>query len=100
MRGEVLGDRDRAVAAAGAADRDHEVGLALGHVLRQQVLQQRQHALVELLQAAVAPDVLDDPRVEPGERAQVGLVVRVGQEAHVEREVGVARRAVLVAEAR
>ena len=31
---EVLGDHHRAVAAAGAADRDHEVRLALGHVLR------------------------------------------------------------------
>src|SRR4051794_8825682 len=32
-RGEVLGDRHRAVPAAGAPDRDHEVGLALGDVL-------------------------------------------------------------------
>ena len=67
-------------------------------VLRQQVLEQRDHALVELLEPAVAPDVVDDPRVEAGQRAQLGLPVRVGQEAHVEREVGVARRAVLVAE--
>ena len=55
-------------------------------------------AVVELLQAAVARDVVDDPRVEPGQRAQLGLPVRVGEEAHVERQVGVARRAVLVAE--
>ena len=41
----------------------------------------------------------DDPRVLAGQRAQLGLVVRVGQEAHVEEQVGVARRAVLEAEA-
>ena len=59
-RGEVLGDRDRAVAPAGAADRDHQVRLALGDVLRQQEVEQRVQALVELLQAPVAADVLDD----------------------------------------
>ena len=59
-RGEVLGDRDRAVAPAGAADRDHQVRLALGDVLRQQEVEQRDQPLVELLQAPVAGDVLDD----------------------------------------
>src|SRR3954451_9467839 len=67
---EVLGDRDRAVAAAGAADRDDEMRLALVDVLRQQVLEQRHHVVVELLQPAVAADVVDDPLVEPGQRAQ------------------------------
>src|ERR1700727_2102064 len=38
---KVLGDRDRTVASTGAADRDHEVRLALGAVLRQQKAQQR-----------------------------------------------------------
>jgi len=54
--------------------------------------------LVERQQVAVAPDVLDDPLVLARQRPQVELVVRVGQEAHVEGEVGVARGAVLVAE--
>ena len=54
---EVLGDRDAAVAPAGAADRDHQVRLALGHVLRQQEVQQRLEVLVELVEAAVAVDV-------------------------------------------
>src|SRR4051812_19498039 len=96
----VLGDGAGGGAPAGAADRDHQMGLALGDVLRQQVLEQGHHVVVELLEAAVAADVVDDPLIEPRERAQVGLVVRVGEEAHVEREVGVARRAVLVAERR
>src|SRR5215211_6218167 len=66
VRGEVLRDHDRAVASAGAADRDDEVRLALGDVLREEILQQRQHAVVELLEPPVAPDVLDDPPVEAG----------------------------------
>src|ERR1700722_12373217 len=33
--GQMLGYRHRAVAPAGAADRDHQMGLALGHILRQ-----------------------------------------------------------------
>src|SRR5262245_53495182 len=68
--GEVLDDRDRAVAPAGAADRDGEVRLALGDVLRQQEVEQWLERLVELLEAAVAADVLDDARVVARERPQ------------------------------
>src|SRR4051812_546791 len=98
--GQMLGDDDGAVAAARAPDRDDEVGPALPHVLREQVLEQRDHPAVELLEAAIARDVLDDAGVEAREHAQLRLVVRVGEEADVEGEVGVARRAVLVAEGR
>src|SRR3954471_8227907 len=96
---EVLGDRDRAVPAAGAADRDREVRLAFGDVLRQQEVEQRDDALVELGEAPVALDVGDDARVVAGQRPERRLVVRVGEEAHVEHEVGVAGGAVLEAEA-
>src|SRR5215217_3791461 len=96
--GEVLGDRDRAMAAAGAPDRDHQMRLALRDVLGQEVVEQRHDAVVELVQAPVTADVGHDTLVEPGQRPQVRLVVRVGQEADVEGQVGVARRAVLVAE--
>jgi len=41
---------------------------------------------------------LDDRRVATGERAERGLVVRIGQAPHVEDEIGVERRAVLEAE--
>src|SRR5919199_1709429 len=64
VRGQVLGDHHRAVAPSGAADRHHEVRLALGDVLRQQVVEQRDHVLVELLEAPVAADVVDDALVE------------------------------------
>src|SRR5919202_2186602 len=50
VRREPLGDHHRAVAAARAADRDHEVRLALGYVLGEQVVEQRQHVRVELLE--------------------------------------------------
>src|SRR6476646_7353705 len=81
--GQVLGDGDGAMAPAGAADGDRQVRRALADVLRQQEVQQRFEVLVERAQLAVAADVVDDPLVVAGQRAQVGLVVRVGQEAHV-----------------
>src|SRR4051794_40765262 len=40
-RAEVLGDRHGPMAATSAPDRDREVRLALGHVLRQQEVEQR-----------------------------------------------------------
>src|SRR5690242_16806180 len=68
MCGQVLRDDHGAVPAAGAADGHHQVRLALRHVLRQQVLEQRDGVAVELLQPAVAANVVDDPLVEAGER--------------------------------
>src|ERR1039457_6454542 len=97
--GQVLGNRHRAVAATGASDRDHEVRLALSDVLRQQEVQQRVQSEVELLQPPIAPDVLGHLLIVARQLAQLGLVVRVGQEAHVKREILLARRAVLEAEA-
>src|SRR5215213_2239326 len=46
VRGQVLRDHDRPVAPAGASDRHDEVRLALADVLRQQVLEQRDDAVV------------------------------------------------------
>src|SRR5215210_850249 len=48
---EMLGYHDRAVATAGAADRDRQVGLSLQVVVRQQVVEQRRQAGVELAHA-------------------------------------------------
>src|SRR5690348_13098103 len=55
---ERLGDRDGAMPAARAADRDEQVRLPLADVLRQQVVQQRHDAVVELGQPPVARDVV------------------------------------------
>ena len=52
VAGDALGDRDRPVASAGAADRDRQVGLALGDVRRQQEVEQRQQPRVELARRA------------------------------------------------
>ena len=93
-----VGDGDRAVAAAGAADRDRQVALALGDVGGDEELEQRQQAAVELAGLGPGLDVLADLLVQAGQRPQLVDVVRVGQEADVEGEVGVARRPVLEAE--
>src|SRR2546423_9591894 len=95
----MLGDRDRPVAAAGAPDRYDEVRLALLHILVEQEVEQPLQSLVDLLQAAVAPHVVDHALVVPGQLAQLGLAVRVRQEADVESEIPLARGAVLEPEA-
>src|SRR6187549_168029 len=95
---DAVGDGDRAVAATGAADRDRQVALALGHVGGDEELEQRQQAAVELASLGARLDVGAHLFVEPGLRPQLVDVVRVGQEAHVDGHVGVAGRAVLEAE--
>ena len=84
------GDRHGAVTPAGAADRHYEMRLPLGQVLGEQVVDQRVELLVEGIKLPVAIDERDDPGVISSQRAQVGLVVRVGQEADVEQQVRVA----------
>src|SRR5215211_6923921 len=98
VTGQVLAHHDRAVAAARAADADCQVRLALLLVGRQQVVEQRHQASVEVGDAVRAFHVLHHLCVLARELAQLRLVVGVRQEADVEREVRVARRAVLEAE--
>ena len=93
-----VGDGDRSVAPAGAADRDRQVALALGDVGRDQELEQRQQAAVELARLGAGLDVLADRLVEPGQGPQLVDVVWIRQEADVEGQVGVARRPVLETE--
>ena len=83
--------------AARAADADREVCLALAHVRGEQVVEQRDQVVVEVRDPVGALHVVDHLLVQPGQLAKLRLVVRVREEAHVEEEVGVARRAVLVA---
>src|SRR4051812_13096917 len=94
---EVLGDHHRTVSPAGAPDPDRQMRLALAHVRGQQVVEQRDQAVVEGVEAVGVLDVLAHRVVEPGQVAQLVLVVRVREEAHVEQEVGVAGGAVLEA---
>ena len=96
--GEHLGDRDAAVAPAGAADADHHAALALLRVGRQEEVEQRLEAAAELVHPGRRGDEVGDRGVEAGQRVELGDVVRVPEEADVEEEVRVAGHAVLVAE--
>ncbi len=95
---DAVGDGHRAMPAAGAADGDRQVALALGDVGGDEELEQRQQPAVELARLRARLDVGAHRLVEAGLRSQLVDVVGVGQEADVEGEVGVARRAVLEAE--
>ena len=55
VAGDAVGDGDRAVAPAGAADRDRQVGLALGDVGREQEVEQRQQPPVVLARELARP---------------------------------------------
>jgi len=79
--GKVACDGDRPVASTGAPDRHDEVRLALGEVLRQEIIDERVQPVIEGVELAVSIDELDDPRVVAGQRPEVGLVMGVGEEA-------------------
>ena len=97
--GELLGDDDRAVVAAGAADGDRQAGLALRLVGRQREVEE----VVEERDEPAGDRLVEHERAhrlrEPGQLAQLGDVVRVLHEPDVEDEVGLQRDAVLEAEA-
>src|SRR5919107_2504920 len=95
---EVLGYHDGAVPPARTADANGEVRLALLLVSGQQVVEQRGEAGVELADAVGGLHVAHHVRVEAGLLPELRLVVRVREEADVEGQVGVPRRAVLEAE--
>src|SRR5215218_9208999 len=81
---DAVGDGDRAVAAAGAADRDRQVALALGDVGGDEELEQRQQTAVELARLGPLLYVGADLLVHPGHRPQPLVVMGVGEEADVE----------------
>src|SRR5215208_6811642 len=89
LPGDPVGDRDRTVSAAGAADRDRQMLLALRNVRGQQELEQRHQPAVELTRLGPRLDVFPDRLVETRQRPELIDVVRVGQEADVEREIGI-----------
>src|SRR5256714_12189 len=84
---QTVGDHHGTVPSAGAADPDRQVRLALPDVGREQVVEQRDQPVVELADAVGALDVVDHRLVAAGQLAQLGLVVRIRQEADVEQEV-------------
>ena len=95
---EPLDEIDRAMPAAGAADRDGQVVAVVARVVGQP-------ARDEVVDVAVHPLDFGDrsrgtrpPARRARSAAQRRLVVRIGQAAHVEHEIGVERHAVLEAE--
>ncbi len=96
--GDALGQVDRAVAPAGAADGDGEVTAVRGLVLGDARGDELQDVVGQARNAALRFEEADDVGVTAGERAQRRIPVGVGQRARVEHEVRVARNAVLEAE--
>ena len=83
------------MAAAGASDRDRQVTATLGLVQRHQCPEQS----VELIHERRADGGFEHEvahlRVVSGERPQIVLPMRVGEEPHVHHDVGVQRQTVL-----
>ena len=98
MRRDLLGDRHRAVPAAGATERDRQVGLPLGHEGRDEQGEQRRRAGRGTGRSSAGPGRSRAPPRPARERAELLDPVGVGQEAAVEHHVGVGGDALLVAE--
>ena len=98
--GELLGDDDRAVEAAGAADRDRQAGLALGDVGRARRGRGTRAGCRGSAPATGWPRTkARTSSVSPDSGPELGDVERVLHEPDVEDEVGLERQPVLEAEA-
>ena len=95
---EALDEVDRAVPAAGAADRDGQVVAVVARVVGQPARDEVVDVAVHALDLGDGLEERHDRRVLAGQRRERRLVVRIRQAAHVEHEVGVERHAVLEAE--
>ena len=83
---EPLDEIDRAVPAAGAADRDRQVVAVVARVVGQPARDEAVDVPVHPLDVGHRFEERDHRGVAPGERLQRRLVVRIGQAAHVEHE--------------
>jgi hypothetical protein len=94
-RPQLFGQRHRPVMAAGAADADGQVGLAFGGEAGNEELRAVFDPRRNSWASSESEHVIGDRLVGAPVGAQLGHPVRVGEEAHVEHEVGVAGGAVL-----
>src|SRR5450631_1627860 len=99
MFADFLGDHDGAVLAAGAAERDRQVALALVDVVRQQEEQIGNSARDELASLRKRADVLGNAGIAACQRPELGDEMRVGQKAYVGHHIGVLREALPESEA-
>src|SRR6202011_1526317 len=95
-RGQALGDVYRAMAPAGAADADCQIGLAFGLVARQQRIQQPPQPGKEELAIGVLFDMRGNRRIASGQWLQRGNIMGIVEKAHVEAQVGIARDATTI----
>jgi PTS system mannose-specific IIA component len=91
--GNTVGNVHRTVAPAGAAEGDCHIGFSLravaGEEGEQQILDFAQRRIIGF----VARDIVANSAVQPGQRAQILLPVRIAKKAHVEHQIGIARHA-------
>src|SRR5882672_8998175 len=92
-----VGDVDRAVLTAGAADRDRKIAAVGALVLGYPLVEKSRDVVDHPLHGGVRLEKGDHLRVPTGLRAQGRLPVGVRERAHVEYEVRIARDAVLEA---
>src|ERR1035441_2783627 len=96
---DFLGDHDGAVLAAGAAEGDRQVALALVNVVRQQEEQIGNSARDEFPRLGKRPNVLGNAGIAACQRPELGDEMRVWQEAYVGHHIGVLGEALPESEA-
>lgn len=95
---ELFGDVDRTVLAAGTADGHGQVVACVLHVQGQPFADEGGDVVDHGFDAAELGQPGGDRSVAPRQRAQLRVVVGIGQAAHVEDQIGIVRNAALVGE--
>src|SRR5574343_1779787 len=96
--GQPFGDVNRAVLTAGAADGDRQGVAIVADVAGQPGGDEAGDIVAHVTNFLLGFEEGDDRLILAGQRAQIGVVVRVGQAAYIEDEVGIERNAMLEAE--
>src|ERR1700678_569020 len=94
-----FGDHHGTVLAAGAAETDRQIALALANVVRQKVNQQIGDAPDELFGLRKRPDVPGNSRIAPSKLAKFRHEMRVGKKTNVEYQIRFFRQTVAKPEA-
>src|SRR5512135_3383619 len=95
---QLLGEIDRAVPAAGAAEGHGEVAAAVAVVAREPLGDEAADVLQHAPHLRLRFEKGYDRPIASGKRTQPLLVMRIGQAAHVEHQIGIERNAVLETE--
>ena len=98
MLRQAFGQKHRTMLAASAADCHGQVRTVVAQVSRQPVAQEAAQIGFHLEHLGLGFKETNDLRVAPGLCAQHRIVMRIGQAAHVEHQIGIERQAVLEAE--